>query len=233
MVKGIILIILFISASCSPLRNRTTIPPEEAVVNIKKKIQDIESNEELKLRSIGHLTELYSQLGLKYLDLKLWDLSVEAYSTALKYGKREKGVYYSLGLGYANRGKELQNQEDLKKAEIFYEKALELDPEYYDVGYALSILLFFERQKKEKAIQLMEEMIRKKKAFYTARFALAHFYYDMKDISKAMAITGELCRDLARLPDSEIIIEYRKQCQENENRLLQELSLEKKGSGNR
>ena len=128
-----------------------------------------------------------------------------------------------MGIAYGNRGKALKSRGDIDRAQYYYEKSLEMEPDYYSAGYGLAILLFFEKDEKEKAIAILEGITSKHKYYYIARFALGRFYYETSEIRKAFNIYDSLCGDLEDASDSEIIIDYRAQCRENLMRIRNEL----------
>lgn len=214
--------------SCNPMRKQVAMGPDDAILDLRKQIAEIEKDEEKKLKSMSKLNDLYSRLGLKYLDKEMWDLAVNAFNTSVKYGRRYPGNFYSLGLAHAYRAKDTKSADDIDKAEGYFRKALEMEKDYKDAKFSLAILLFYEKNKRDEARNLMEELVKGNKFFYPARFGLARFTYEMDQPDRALTLYQDLETDLAKASDSSEIIEYRKQSRENINRLLKELSAERK-----
>ena len=208
--------------NCNTMRSAINRDKQTVIADLTEQIKDIENDEEEKSRSLGRLQSLYQQIGAQYLDQKLWDMAIPAFSSCLKYGKKTPVIYYSMAVAYANRGAENKNNADLDRAELYYGKALEIDSSFYEAGYGLAVLLFFEKDEKEKALAIMEETAARHPKFYTARFGLGRFYYELRQPEKALVIYRTLQGDLEKLPDSQAIREYREQCDENIRRIMSE-----------
>ncbi len=209
-------------SGCNTMRSAINRDKNTVIADLTEQIKEIEDDDEEKARSLGRLQSLYFQLGTQYLDQKLWDMAIPAFSSSLKYGKKAPVVYYSMAVAYANRGAENKNRDDLDRAESYYKKTLEIDSSYYEASYGLAVLLFFEKDDKEKALSIMEETAAKNPKFYMAKFGLGRFYYELGQPEKALANYRSLQKDLEKLPDSEAIREYRDQCAENIQRIVSE-----------
>ena len=98
---------------------------------------------------------------------------------------------------------------------------------YYDAQNALAILLFYHKNEKEKALSIIEGVVSRNKSSYIARFTLGRFYYEMNNLDKALSVYEDLESDLAKLPPSGIINEFKSQCRENIQRIMSELSMRK------
>lgn len=194
------------------------------IQQIRDKITKIEKENIKEPTAIQRLAEQYNLLGVIYLEKHLWDLSIDAFTNSMKYGNSSPSVFYSLGLGYANRGNDKNSRDDLEKAENYYRKAIEIDKNHIDAKYALSILLFYHMNGRDEAQVLLNDVIARNKAYYRARFALARFNYELGNKEKALAVYKELSSDLDRLPPSDISNEYRQQCSDNITTIQMELS---------
>lgn len=204
---------------CNPLRQQKDKTIEVRITELRERIKDLETDKKKREKNPLLLGDLYNNLGNRYLDTEQWDSAIDAFNKALKNGRLNHVIYYSLGLAYGNRGKMTHSQDDFNKAESNYIKALEMEPGYYTAGYALAVLLFFEKNEKERATAIMEEITAKNKTDYVSRFALGRFYYDMGKMNASLKVYEALCNDLDKLPDSEVIIQYRAQCRENREKL--------------
>ena len=213
--------------SCNTMRSVINRDKNTAIADLTEKIKDIENDDEEKAHSLGRLQSLYMQLGTQYLDQKLWDMAIPAFSSCIKYGKKTPAIYYSMAVAYANKGAENKNNEDLDRAEFYYQKALGLDRSFYEAGYGLAILLFFEKDEKEKALSIIEDIASRNPKFYMARFGLGRFYYELHQPEKALSIYRTLQGDLDKLPDSDAIREYLVQCNENIQRIMSEQKMKK------
>ena len=80
------------------------------------------------------------------------------------------------------------------------------------------------RNGKDEAQRLLNEIIARNKAYYPARFALGRFNYELGYKEKALTIYQDLASDLDRLPPSEIANDYKEQCRNNITRIQMELT---------
>ena len=192
--------------------------------DVKNKISELEKEKIKDPTTILRLSEQYNLLGMYYLEKRLWDMAIDAFSSSMKYGNAKAPVSYSLGLAYVNRGSEKNSQEDLSKAESHYRRALEISGNYADAKYALAILLFYHKNGKDEAQALLNEIITRNKAYYPARFALGRFNYELGYREKALTIYQELASDLEKLPPSELSSDYKEQCRNNITRIQMELT---------
>ncbi len=201
---------------------------DKRIERIRDKIGDLEGERIKDVNTLARLADQYTQLGTIYLEQKLWNQAIENYQKGIKYGKNTAGVFYSIGLGYANRGSERDSRQDIDKAEFYYNKAIEMQGNFYDAQTALAILLFYQKNEKEKALSIIEGVASRDKSAYIARFTLARFYYEMNNPDKALSVYEELESDLDKLPPSGIINEYKRQCRENIQRIMSEVSARKR-----
>lgn len=173
--------------------------------------------------TINKIGVLYQNLGAKYNEKGAWDPAIDALQKALGHGRNVPVVHYQLAIAYANRGTQLENNDDIDKAVFHYEKALQLEPNYIEAKYGLAILLFYRKNERSKAIQIMNEITKQNPKFYRARFALARFYYENKELDKSLSIYQDLYTDLDKM-DSPLATEYRQACKENIQRITSEMA---------
>jgi len=195
------------------------------IQELRKRISEIEGDSTGKHNYITELGQRYYKLGLMYSDARNWDQSIEALEKSITYGKDKAMTYYSLGIAYSNRGKELKKSEDIARAEHNYRKAIEQSRDFSDARYGLGILLFYEKEDKPEGLKVMEDLVSMNRNYYMGFFALARFYYEMDKPEKALSIYEDLYAQLQKKSgDSRLMKEYREKCRENIQRLMQELS---------
>ncbi len=174
--------------------------------------------------SPAKLALTYQKLGEKYLENKMWNPSIETFMKALKLGRENPLVHYSLGVAYGNRGKIEKSDADIDSAEFHYRKALKINPSYKSAAYGLSILLFYMKDQKEEGVRILEDLVAGRKAYYHERMALGMFYYDMGKLATALAHYQALCADLEKARENPLILEYRKACRQNADTLMKQIS---------
>ncbi len=234
-VKGFIIFFLVAAVAvltarffnCGLIREYT-INSDKNIEELKEKIADLEKEKINDTRTMNSLANNYTRLGTIYVEKRLWDPAIESYLKGMKYGKDTPGVYYSIGLAYGNRGSERDSSEDIDKAEHYYNKAIALQENYSDAQSALAILLFYHKDEKNRALSIIEEVVGRNRNNYMARFTQARFYYEMDKLPRSLSIYEDLNADLEKLPPSEVIDEYKKNCRDNIQRIMMEVSKQKK-----
>ncbi len=205
-----------------------TVNADRNIEELKDRIAELEKEKIKDSRTMASLANNYSRLGTIYVEKRLWDPAIECYLKSMKYGKDTAGLYYSTGLAYGNRGAERDSREDIDKAEHYYRKAIAMQDNYADAQNALAILLFFQKNEKENALSLIEEVVGRNRKNYMARFTQARFYYEMDKLPRALSIYEDLNADLEKLPPSQIIDEYKKNTRDNIQRIMMEVNRTRK-----
>lgn len=228
-----IIIITFIAAiatissldffHCNVRRDLTGVN-DKFIKDVRDKITMLEKVEVKDPATIGRLAEQYNLLGTIYVERELWTPAIDALNNSMKYGNNSPGIYYSLGLAYANRSVQMNSADDLDKAESCYRKAIEKKPGFHESMYGLAVLLFYHRDKKEEAMKLVNEIVAGNPAFYEARFAQGRFLYETGSREQALSVYQSLASDLEKLPPSGIVNEYKSNCSSNIETLMSELA---------
>lgn len=201
---------------------------DKIIADYNEKIAAIEKDDETKSKSITRLGLLYGQLGAQYNEMRMWDLAIQSLEKSISYGNQNNTIFFQMGVAYANRGKDSGNRADYDSAERYYLKSLELNPKDYEASYGLAILLFYEKNNRDKAITIMEGIVESKSTFYMGRFALAKFYYETGDKQKSLSAFEKLNSDLSALPQSEGINIYLKHSRESITRIMSEMGRSQK-----
>ena len=185
----------------------------------------LEAEKEIKnnAKSVSRAASAFEKLGKRYVKRMEWHLAIKYLIKALEYGADSSSIHYSIALAYANRGAELQEQKDYKKAEYHYKRSINKNLNAYDSIYGLSILYFYKMNKKDNAFKRLKYIIKKKPSYYRAKFALARFYYEEKEPAKSLLIYEALYEELKSKKSSKQMKEYLDKSRENLTRLQTEL----------
>lgn len=194
------------------------------IEELEDRVKKYEKVLDKRIESSHELGMIYQKLGVKYLDRKAWSSAIDSFEKAIGYGRDNPIVHNSLAVAYANRGKEIVNNEDIKKAEYHYKRTLEIRPDYHDARYGLGILLFYIKGDRGEGLKVMEGLVSRDKKYYLARFALGRFYYELEKLERSLSVYEALYSDLQGLKGSSQIEEYKKGCKINIERLMRELA---------
>jgi len=197
---------------------------KESLQDIEKSAVEAESRYRKQLESSEKTGNAFEKLGKRYTEHKDWTPAIDSFKKAIEYGSSGARVHFFLGAAYANRGKELAEQSDIKKSEHHYRRAIEINPKLTDAEYGLGILTFYMKKNKGKGISIMKSIAAREPNYYQARFALARFYYENRNPSKSLSVYEDLYSDLNSRPESPKMEQYKKNCKKNISRLMMELS---------
>ncbi|MCU0845432.1 MAG: tetratricopeptide repeat protein [Spirochaetes bacterium] len=204
----------------SPLRSAKS----SAIADLKKKAAEYETSLAKSDRP-DRLGQIYYDLGQKYVEDGNWDQAIVSFEKSLEYGRKSAALQYYAGVSYANRGRELGKDEDIRRAEYHYRQAIGINPDYLDAHYGLAILVYYEKGDTALGTSMMEQVVARGGTYYRAHFALGKIYYEQGKPEKALSVYEALCSVLERKSDdSALIREYRRQCDENVRQLMKELS---------
>lgn len=112
------------------------------------------------------------------------DASQVAFQQALQHDPQNSNIYYNLGRVHQQRGKQLQSQADLQKAESYFHLALDQDDNNRDCYRALAVLLL-EQDRAEQAFTLLEGWAMRSPKSAEPRIELARLYEEFNELEPA------------------------------------------------
>jgi tetratricopeptide (TPR) repeat protein len=168
--------------------------------------------------------EAWENLGDRHLKLKNWTPAIDSFKKAIEYGNSGAPVHFGLALGYANRGRETDSDPDIDKAIRHYRRALEINPGMKDAAYGLALVLYYEKDQKKRAMEIVGKIIESDPTYYRARFALGRMRYESGNLPGALTVYENLYEDLKKRPDSPRIQEFKEKASDNITRIMSELN---------
>lgn len=192
---------------------------EEAdIEELKMKIKLYEEKVNEKVEAYGNLGVYYKMLAVRYIDAEMYELALESLEKAIRIYPENSILFYLSGVCCGRTAKakieEEGKQELLKTAEKYYQRALELDPNYVDALYGLSILYVFEMDRPYDAEPLLDTILQKQPYNTDAMFLLARVYVSTGRIDQAVELYDEIIEET----DSR---ERKQSAQENKQKLLE------------
>lgn len=194
------------------VRNPTT--EEELQTAIKKysrRIEDIIVAEE-------RIGIWYKILGSRYMDKMMYKKALECFQKALETYPENQNLFYQAGLAAAKTAKSSLDFEPSERNNLrqkyfelsasCYKRAIEIEPDYHNAMYALSVLYVFELGEPESAIPILEKLVQSKKKPLDELFLLGRTYYVTGDTQKAIEC-------YQRIIDTSGNAQQRKKAQEN------------------
>lgn len=148
----------------------------------------------------------YYYLGMIHLYQKDWEKAERLFYKALSLNENYAEVYNGLGLVYSSRPKSkiytvesikrMFKQDDLSKAIRFFEKALEIAPNYLEARLNLGKACLQRADKASllKAKDAFAEIIKTTPGYDDVYFHLARTYHGLREFSNAIAVLRDIIR---------------------------------------
>ncbi|MFP4373628.1 MAG: tetratricopeptide repeat protein [Spirochaetaceae bacterium] len=133
---------------------------EERIAELERQIENYREIVDEKVQATGQLGVYYKMLARAYMNRQMYGPALEALEEAIAIETANPIVFYRAAvaagqLGSA-AGSEREARGHFETAERYYERAVELDPEYADALYGLAVLYSFEFDRPEAALELLE-----------------------------------------------------------------------------
>jgi len=166
----------------------------------------------------------YAAMAQGYLDSEIYRQALVNLDEAMGIFPENPLLHYNAGVCAANIGKALVRSDQaeeraarLADAEAHYRRALELDQDYDEALYALSVLLVYELERPAEAELLLRRLLEAQPKNVEARFLLAAVYY--------LTFRYELAlREYESIEDSSAPREMKEQARQNRERIMEEIS---------
>jgi tetratricopeptide (TPR) repeat protein len=166
---------------------------------------------ERKVQAADLLGEVNRVLGEKYIDLGSYNLAEEVLAEAEylmpanPYLKKDLAeCHYFL---FSSAVDEADRKEHLVRAREYFEKAVDMKPDYVEARYGLGLTLFFGYGETAGAIEQMKQVLAYEPDNVEAHFALGRFYYEIDELGKALgeyiALTDILSKGSAQYKKAE------------------------------
>lgn len=142
----------------------------------EKEIKKYEKVIQERIEAYDHLALVYRKLGDELLMREFFNEASRYYQKAIYLLPNEPELHHSLAVCQANRGK--TDEKFYDEAITEYQNAIKLKPDFAQGYYGLAIIYYFEKDKKQKAISLLEKAVALKPDYIDANLALGQFYYE-------------------------------------------------------
>ncbi len=158
--------------------------------------------------------EVMNFIGDASRSLKDFSSSEEYYKRVLAVDPNNYRASYGLGLGYYIKGGESKNKDDLRNAEKYFGKALEIKPDEKNLLKTMAVL-YTELEEPDKAVELYTKAIAKEPENTDLMFNLSSVYLNLKQTEKAYEMWKKI-EDL-NPDDSEVLYNIGSTLYEKEN----------------
>lgn len=129
----------------------------ERIRELERDVERYREQVEEALRAVGESANAHRLLGMRFLDQQMYGPALEQFTQAVDIQSENPTLFYYVGIAaglHAQAATDRVEQETrFQQAERAYLRALELRPRYAAAAYALSVLLAYELDRPQDALE--------------------------------------------------------------------------------
>jgi len=137
-------------------------------------------------------------LARELIEAEMYGPALEALQAAMELQTDNAVLYYLAGVsaGRSARAGRVSGEaeERLELAERMYREALAIRPDYREALYGLTVLLAFERNRPEEALEFARQLARQETGDPSVRFLLANVLVRVGNVDEAREVYAELAQ---------------------------------------
>jgi tetratricopeptide (TPR) repeat protein len=135
-------------------------------------------------------------LAVRYIDAEMYELALESLEKAIRIYPENKILFYFAGVSAGRTAKSRMDEAEKRRllvlAEKYYRRALDLDAQYVEALYGLSVLYVFEMDKVMEAEPLLNRILEIRPNHYDAMFLLARVYVTTGRVEDAVELYDKI-----------------------------------------
>ena len=135
----------------------------ERIKELEKGIKEYKEEVDRTVKAGAEIGIYYRLVGLEYMKLKMYGKAFENFKKAIEYYPENEVLFYYSGVSLARSAKSVMDSGEkrrlMQKAAVYYKRAVELNPEYKDAYYALSVLYLFELNRPLDALDNAQKLL--------------------------------------------------------------------------
>ncbi len=167
--------------------------PESRIEEIEDLIARYEKAVNDAVELAAQAGEYYKLLAVEYIDREMYGPALESIHEAIRYFPENPLLFYLAGMCSGRMAKAAVNQpetreEFLSRAEEYYLRAIELDNQFTESLYGLSVLYIFEMDRIPDAEPYLNRILEKETRHIEAMFLLARVYVYEGRIEEAVEL---------------------------------------------
>lgn len=132
--------------------------------------------------------QIYKNLARQYFMRDMWVLAIENAQEAINFLPTDANLYFIIGVSLFQLSKIAEDkrkiEEYITRAEINLEKAIKINPDYFDARYSLA-LVKIEKGEFKSALEHLNYVLNLEPRNVSALFARARVYYELGELVKA------------------------------------------------
>lgn len=171
---------------------------ESRIEELQQDIAEYREEVQETTRRLGRIASFQKMLARELIQAEMYGPALDALETAMQLQTENAVLYYLAGVaaGRAARaelnGGEAQNR--LELAERMYQEALDLRPDYREALYGMAVLLAFELDRPEEALEYARRLAREETGDPSVRFLLGNVLVRVGNVDEARDVYAELAQ---------------------------------------
>jgi tetratricopeptide (TPR) repeat protein len=192
---------------------------EERIRELNQGIKQYEEIVNRRVEASAQLGEYYKMLGIEFVRRDMYGEALKYLEKALEYYPENEVIFYlcaasSARLAKAKVNKPAEQERLFEEAENYYLRAIELDNNFSQALYGISVLYIFELDRISDAEPYVNRLLEKETKNTPAMFLLARVYVHQGRIEEAAAVYDAILDEAQSREEKE-------RARENKEKLLE------------
>ncbi len=194
----------------------------ERIQELEADIEEYQDDVEEVVRKLSEVAVFRKLLAEEFLEQEMYGPALENLQAAMELQPANAVLFHLAGITSAQTAQAFvedpaRREEYLRQAESYYLRALELDGEYRECLYAISVLYVYELEEPASAEQYIEALLRIDPENTRARFVRARMLVELGRLEDAADLYGQIAEDANSRDQRRRALENRRQLLEGEN----------------
>jgi tetratricopeptide (TPR) repeat protein len=191
-------------------------PGEERIAALRRDIAEYQSAVDETTRRLGRIASYQKLLARELMDTGMYGPALEALQAAMDLQTENTVLYYLAGVAAGRHARAAMSAEErsarLELAERMYRRSVALQPDHREALYGLAVLLNFELDRPDEALEFIRRLVSINPGDTQAQFLLGHILVRIGETEEALEVYAELA-------ESAPSVEQRRQAAENRDAL--------------
>lgn len=171
---------------------------EDRIEELRADIRELEDAVDEQQRRLSRIASYHKLLGQELMNAEMYGPALDALQRAMELQTENAVLYYLAAVSAARSARSVviagEEERRLALAERLYREALSIQPEYHEALYGLAVLLAFELDRPEEALEFSRRLASLETGDPSVRFLLANILVRVGEVEEAAEVYGELAR---------------------------------------
>ena len=172
---------------------------EDRIEELRRDIEEYREAVQETTRRYGRIASFQKMLARELIETEMYGPALEALQAAMELQTDNAVLYYLAGVSAARSARAglIQGaaEQRLELAEQMYREALAIRPDYREALYGLTVLLAFELNRADEALEFARELARLETGDPSVRFLLGNVLVRVGNVDEARDVYAELAQN--------------------------------------